>query len=1730
MAEDSGASAPITVLANDVDVDGDTLTVTAATSPNGTVTINANGTLSFTPAANFNGATTISYTISDGNGGSDTATVFVNVTPVNDAPDAIDDGSAATPLLTVAEDSGASAPITVLANDVDVDGDTLTVTAATSPNGTVTINANGTLSFTPAANFNGATTISYTISDGNGGSDTATVFVNVTPVNDAPDAIDDGSAATPLLTVAEDSGASAPITVLANDVDVDGDTLTVTAATSPNGTVTINANGTLSFTPAANFNGATTISYTISDGNGGSDTATVFVNVTPVNDAPDAIDDGSAATPLLTVAEDSGASAPITVLANDVDVDGDTLTVTAATSPNGTVTINANGTLSFTPAANFNGATTISYTISDGNGGSDTATVFVNVTPVNDAPVNTVPGAQATTEDTARAITGLAISDVDAGASSTTVTLGVTNGTLTVSGGTATIAGSGTGTVTLTGTVAQINATLGATVSYMPAANFNGTATLTMTTNDNGNTGSGGPRTDIDTVTISVTPVNDAPTLTGLSASITYTESSAATITRTLIDTSVVFSDIDSPSMGGGSMTVAITNVVAAQDLLDIRNQGAAANQISVVGTDVRYNFGSGAVSIGTLSGGTGGAPLVVNFNANATPVAVDALIQNVRYGNGSQLPDTTPRNLRFTIVDGGGTANGGADTVVANVTVNVVSSNDAPTFAALGGTRTYTEGGAPVVLDNNATLNDPELAILGNLGGASLTLVRSGGANAQDQFGGSGTLTLSGGNVVLSGVTVGTYSPAVLAAGTLAITFSSGTTVAQGTGVLRRITYANTSDAPPASAAISFTLSDGNTGAQGTGGARSASGSVTVNINAVNDAPVAAAVSASGLEDAASIPITLSATDVDSTIASYTVAALPANGTLYTNAALTTAVVAGTPFTGATLYFVPAANYSGTVSFNYTASDGSLSSNSAAASITVAPVNDAPTISAPATITGFEDTPLAISGISVADVDAGGAVVRVTLGVPSGTLAALSSGGVATLGSGTGVLVLTGTVANINAFIAAGNAGYTPVANANGDVTMTVQVDDLGNTGSGGALSANTTVTLAIAPVNDAPVAVAVSASGAEDAASIAITLSATDVDSTIASYTVAALPANGTLYTNAALTTAVVAGTPFTGATLYFVPAVDYSGAVSFNYTASDGSLSSNAAQASITVAAVADLPTLYAHLSLPTVAANTPVFSTDFNTGNLNAWTSTRLSGNTFAEVQGGNGKTNTSEASLFNNVAWAGQTGTDATETANFNGRWSRHGATGTATYNSGNSLDDAQGMLVLNAGQISASNRLLTNYSISAEMNADAGAAQANGIGLAFGYVDTNNYFLVRWENPSISYAPGGGNFQAYPGQYQELSLVQVIGGVPVDLARASFGGDDAFTIQISVSANGIVVNAADVSAPGVTATLNYSYGSVPGGVTAAPALNTIGLYTFDNDSAVRWDNISIGSAGVHTYTLRTEASLNDTDGSETLGSIVLTGVPAGVSLTDTVTGLPVTITSGTATVIAGNDIRLTSSTSLSSAQINGILANVTATEGSNGNAATRTEAVRLDIAGDAVTETLNGSGGHDWLTGGAGSDVLTGGTGNDVLIGGAGNDTLTGGAGADVFRWHLTDRGAAGTPAQDTLTSGDFNGAAANAGGDVLDLRDLLQGETNSATLDRYLDFSVSGGNTEIRISSTGAFAGGTYAIGAEDQRITLQGVDIRSLLSLGPTATDAQIINELINRGKLLTDAPVGG
>jgi surface adhesion protein len=170
--------------------------------------------------------------------------------------------------------------------------------------------------------------------------------------------------------------------------------------------------------------------------------------------------------------------------------------------------------------------------------------------------------------------------------------------------------------------------------------------------------------------------------------------------------------------------------------------------------------------------------------------------------------------------------------------------------------------------------------------------------------------------------------------------------------------------------------------------------------------------------------------------------------------------------------------------------------------------------------------------------------------------------------------------------------------------------------------------------------------------------------------------------------------------------------------------------------------------------------------------------------------------------------------------------------------------------------------------------------------------------------------------------------------------------------------------------------------------------------------------------------------------------------------------------------------------------------------------------------GGSASSTHNGGAGNDYISGGSGNDSIDGGSGNDTLLGGSGNDTLTGGLGADVFKWELADRGTPGSPAIDTVT--DFDSAA---NGDKLDLRDLLVGESHAGTdpgnLANYLHFETSGGSTVVQISSSGGFSGG-YNAGATDQRIVLNNID---LTGGGMLSADQQIIQDLLNKGKLITD-----
>src|SRR6185312_11315708 len=365
VAEDGTVN--VAVLGNDTDPDGDTLSVASVTQgTHGAVVINPDKSVKYTPAANYNGSDSFTYTVSDSNGGTATGTVTVTITAVNDAPVANADAA------TVAEDGTVN--VAVVGNDTDPDGDTLSVASVTQgAHGAVVINPDKTVKYTPAANYNGSDSFTYTASDGNGGTATGTVTVTVTAVNDSPVANADTA------TVAEDGTVN--VTVLGNDTDPDGDTLSVTSVTQgTHGAVVINPDKTVKYTPAANYNGSDSFTYTVSDGNGGSATGTVTMTITAVNDSPMANAD------VATVAEDGTVN--MTVLGNDTDPDGDTLSVASVTQgTHGAVAINPDKTVKYTPAANYNGSDAFTYTVSDGNGGTATGTVTMTITAVNDAPV-----------------------------------------------------------------------------------------------------------------------------------------------------------------------------------------------------------------------------------------------------------------------------------------------------------------------------------------------------------------------------------------------------------------------------------------------------------------------------------------------------------------------------------------------------------------------------------------------------------------------------------------------------------------------------------------------------------------------------------------------------------------------------------------------------------------------------------------------------------------------------------------------------------------------------------------------------------------------------------------------------------------------------------------------------------------------------------------------------------------------------------------------------------------------------------------------------------------------------------------------------------------------------------------------------------------------------------------------------------------------------------------------
>ena len=1010
------------LISNDLDLDGDILTLTLiSTAINGIASINSdNKSIDYTPNANWNGIEVITYTVSDGSLSDNTGTLTITVFPINDSPVALDDTAI------VLEDSGLTS-IDIISNDSDLDGDALTFTAVTAGTGNIAVNAdNKSVDYTSAANFNGNEEITYTASDGTL-SDSGKLTITVTPVNDAPVAVDDS------ITINEDS----PLTstnVISNDTDVELDALTLTVVTtSGTGTVAVNAdNKSVDYTPAANFNGTEVITYTVSDGTDSDATGTFTVTVTAVNDAPVAVDDSIA------INEDSSLIT-LNVISNDTDAEGDALTLTLiSTSGTGTVSINAdNKSVDYTPTTNFFGTEIITYSVSDGSLTDNTGTLTITVNSVNDAPV-AVDDTAFENENTSSNNINVISNDTDIEFDELSVTVVTT---------------AGTGTVT-------INAD-NKSIDYTPAANFNGTEIITYTVSDG---------TDTDTGTLTIL-VNDAPI--AVDDTLTILEDSSLTLTD------VIQNDIDKNPLTLSAVTSGTGSVSIDADNVSVKY----IPTLNFNGTEVvTYTASDGSLN-------TTGTFTITVTPVNDAPVAVD---DSITINEDSPLTSTNVISndtdveldaLTLTVVttSGTGTVAVNADnksvdyTPAANfngtevITYTVSDGTDSDATGTFTVTVTAVND-APVAVDDSIAINEDSSLITLNVisndtdaeGDAlTLTLISTSG---------TGTVSINADNKSVD------YTPTTNFFGTEIITYS---------------------------------VSDGSL--------TDNTGTLTITVNSVNDAPVAVDDTAFENENTSSnnINVISNDTDIEFDELSVTVVTTAGTGTVTINA------------DNKSIDYTPAANFNGTEIITYTVSDGT---DTDTGTLTIL-VNDAP-IAVDDTLTILEDSPLTSTNVITNDTDTEGNELSLTFVSTSGT----------------------GTV-NVN--VDNKSIDYTPAANFNGTEIITYTVSDGSITDNKG------TFTITVTPVNDAPVSVDDTATVLEDSGLTTIDIITNDINVDEDPLTFTAITAGtGTIAVNA------------DNKSIDYTPAANFNGTEEITYTVSDGTLI-DSGKLTITVSSVNDIP---------------------------------------------------------------------------------------------------------------------------------------------------------------------------------------------------------------------------------------------------------------------------------------------------------------------------------------------------------------------------------------------------------------------------------------------------------------------------------------------------------------------------------------------------------------------------
>ena len=536
-----------------------------------------------------------------------------------------------------------------------------TVAVGITGNGTVTDNTvarDGT---------DGLTSIEF-IQFSNGTFNSATqLFTPNGPVNHAPVANAD-----PGYTVNEDNTltVNAANGVLTNDTDADADILTASVVTGPShaASFALNPNGSFNYTPAANFHGTDSFVYQANDGHGGTANATATVTIASVNDAPVANND-----PGYSTNEDAAlaVNAASGVLANDTDVDGDTLTASVVTGPThaASFTLNANGAFNYTPAANFNGSDSFVYQASDGHGGTANATASITIASINDAPA----GTDRTIASAANAAYTFAASDfgfTDPNDSPANALLSVKITTLPAAG---TLTDNGV--AVSAGQFVPAADIAGSKLVFTPAPNASGNnyGNFTFQVQDNGGTANGG--VDLDqspnTITLNVSALNHAPVLDASKTPVLATEAE----------------DSGPATVGSGTLVSSLVDFASPSGQVDNVTDPDAAAQlgIALTGTDTAngswaYSTDNGVIwhSVGAVS------------DAGALLLAADA---NTRlyFRPSANFNGTVANAITFRAWDqssgsNGGTANasvnGGATAFSAasdSADISITAVNDAP-------------------------------------------------------------------------------------------------------------------------------------------------------------------------------------------------------------------------------------------------------------------------------------------------------------------------------------------------------------------------------------------------------------------------------------------------------------------------------------------------------------------------------------------------------------------------------------------------------------------------------------------------------------------------------------------------------------------------------------------------------------------------------------------------------------------------------------------------------------------------------------------------------------------------------------------------------------------------------------------------------------------------------------------------------------------------------------------